>query len=104
MSKLYVKPAKLENYAVSQDTVGNKASELGGVTSELEKNGWLYQGVVSGYANTAYGGGHEARQKACDAIAGAAHSLRDKLRAAKKTYEGADAQLADTANKQMLDK
>jgi hypothetical protein len=101
---LFVKPAKLENYAVAQDNAGKKAAEWGGVTANLEKDGWLYQGVVSGYANTAYGGAHDARKKACDAIAGAANSLRDKLRAAKKTYEGTDAQLADNINKQMLDK
>jgi ESX secretion-associated protein EspC/F len=104
MSQLFVKPAKLEGYAVAQDNAGNKATELGGATSQLETNGWLYQGVVSGYANVAYGKGHEARKKACDAIAGAAHSLAAKLRAAKETYEGADAQLADTLNKQVLDK
>jgi hypothetical protein len=101
---LYVKPAKLELYAVAQDNAGNKATEWAAVAGSLEKDGWVYQGVVSGYANVAYGKGHEARKAACDAIAAAAHSLAAKLRAAKTTYEGTDNQLADNLNKQMVDK
>jgi Excreted virulence factor EspC, type VII ESX diderm len=101
---LKVTPENLEKYAKKQDAASSKAGEAAGATSGLGTDCWLYQGVISGVSNGTVSDTAKVRSAAGGKISAAAHSLAEKLRAAKLTYEGVDAQLADNLNKQLLDK
>ncbi|ORW74208.1 hypothetical protein AWC23_05340 [Mycobacterium saskatchewanense] len=99
-----VVPENLEKYAKKQDAASSKASEAAGATSGLGTNVWLYQGVISGVSNGAVSDAEVVRSAACGKISAAAHSLAEKLRAAKLAYEGVDVDLGVNINKQVLDK
>ncbi len=101
---LKVTPENLEKYAKKQDAASSKAAEAAAATSGLGTSVWLSHGVISGVSNVTFSDAQTVRSAACGKISAAAHSLAEKLRSAKATYEGIDAQLADNLNKQVLDK
>jgi hypothetical protein len=103
-TNLIVTPANLEKYALKQDAASTKAGEAAGATSGLGGLAWLSHGLISGVSNGKITDTEKVRSAACGKISAAAHSLAEKLRAAKLAYQGVDAQLSANINKQMLDK
>jgi uncharacterized protein YukE len=104
MAELEVDPRDLEDMAKKQDGAAEKSGEAKGVTSGVETAVWVTHGVISGASNTAFTAAEKVRRGAAHNIEQASIDLAAKLRAAKETYEGVDADLSANIKKQVLDR
>ena len=104
MTNLNVTPTYLETLAAKHDSAAGEAATAAAAAAGTGTMCWVNHGVISGASNVAVGAAESARAAAGNAIRQAVVDLAAKLRTAKETYSGVDADLSKTLDGQVTQK